>query len=152
MTFWRPPQEIRVKALAIARRKDAFLFAEVLSDDGGLKGLRPLGGSIEFGESRETALLRELKEELGVGARIVGAWEVFENIYRHEGALGHEIIFAAEVIFDVEPGGGAARFVFSEASGSSFARWATLEEVERAGLGIYPLGIADRLRRALPAL
>lgn len=148
--MWRPPQEIRVKALAIARREDAFLFAEVLSDDGGLKGLRPLGGGVEFGESRETALLRELKEELGVSARIVGPWEVFENIYRHEGALGHEIIFAAEVLFDPQPGAGARRFAFSETHGSAFARWATLDEAECAGFEIYPLGIADRLRRVLP--
>lgn len=149
MSAWRPPREIRVKVVAIARRADAFLLAEVLNDDGRIKGLRPLGGSVEFGETREAALLRELKEELGVRARIVGGWEAFENIYRHEGALGHEIIFAADVEFDDQPGAGATRFAYSETAGTAIARWMTLEGAESAGVDIYPAGIADSLRHRI---
>lgn len=151
MSTWRPPQSIRVKALAIARRGDAFLFAEIRGDDGGVKGLRPLGGSIEFGESLDAALLREIREELGVSARIVGPWETFENIYRHEGALGHEIIVAAEVAFETPPGEGAARFAFAETDGTAFARWLTLEEAAREELPLFPEGLENALRRRMSA-
>ena len=37
----------------------------VKSDSGSIKGWRPLGGAIEFGESAEEALAREFLEEIG---------------------------------------------------------------------------------------
>lgn len=144
--IWRPPQEIRVKVVAIARRGDAFLFVEVRQDDGRIKGLRPHGGSVEFGETREIALIRELKEELGVGARIIDDWIAFENIFSHEGACGHEIIFAAPVAFDAAPGGGAERFAFAETDGAGWARWMRLDDAEREGMAIFPDGLARHLR------
>lgn len=146
MSVWRPPQEIRVKCVAIARRGDSFLFVEVLADDQRVKGLRPIGGSVEFGETRETALLRELKEELDVGATIVGDWAAFENIYDHEGSLGHEIIFSAPVRFHEEPGGGAPRFTCKETGGPATACWASLGDAGRKGLDIFPPTLVDYLR------
>lgn len=59
MTVWRPSQQIRVKVIGLAWRKDQLLAAEVEDDSGRIKGVRPLGGAIEFGESREEALHRE---------------------------------------------------------------------------------------------
>ncbi len=58
---------------------------------------RPLGGGIEFGERAETALHRELMEELGVevtGPHLLG---VLENIFSNDGEVGHEIVFVFEV-------------------------------------------------------
>ncbi|PDV86278.1 DNA mismatch repair protein MutT [Rhizobium sp. H4] len=62
MTVWRPPQQIRVKVIGLAWRQDRLLAAEVEDDGGRIKGIRPLGGSIEFGETREQALQREFRE------------------------------------------------------------------------------------------
>lgn len=97
MTTWRPPQQIRVKVIGLAWRGDALLAVEVLDDRGRIKGVRPPGGSVAFGETREQALDREFREELGCGVTMTGPWTVFENLYRHEGALGHEIVFAADI-------------------------------------------------------
>ena len=97
MTTWRPPQQIRVKVIGLAWRGDALLAVEVLDERGRIKGVRPPGGSVAFGESREQALDREFREELGCGVTITGPWTVFENLYRHDGALGHEIVFAADI-------------------------------------------------------
>lgn len=97
MTIWRPQPSIRVKAIGLAWHDDLLLAAEVLDDAGRLKGVRPLGGAVEFGERWRTALVREFEEELGLAVEVVGEPIVLENIFTHEGARGHEIVFAADV-------------------------------------------------------
>lgn len=144
---WRPPQAIRVKVVGLARHAGRWLMMEVLADDGSLKGFRPPGGSVEFGEARDAALEREWQEEFGVEAQRAGEWRVFENIFRHEDAIGHEIIFAAPVRLAALPAHGALRFAYNEAyGGEAHARWAALEDVDRAHVSLYPDGIADWLK------
>ena len=97
MTVWRPPQSIRVKVLGLAWRGDELLLSEVEDDSGRIKGLRALGGAVEFGETREDALKREFEEELGCPVTIVSGWHAFESLFVHEGATGHEYVFAANI-------------------------------------------------------
>ena len=98
MTVWTPAQKIRVKVLGLAWRGRELLVSEVQDSSGRVKGLRPLGGCIEFGESREQALIREFAEELGCAVTIAGEWHILENIYEHEGATGHEYDLAANIL------------------------------------------------------
>jgi ADP-ribose pyrophosphatase YjhB (NUDIX family) len=115
MTIWRPPPEIRVKVLGLAWRGSQLLLAEVEDDAGRVKGYRPLGGCVEFGETREAALRREFAEELGCGVTVIGPWHAFENLYRHEGAIGHEYLFAAAIRLDDEWLYALDRIAFREA-------------------------------------
>jgi len=94
MNVWRPRQSIRPVAIGLLRDGDRLLVAEVPNDDGSVKGWRPLGGGVEFGETAETALKREFLEELSVEIEIDGPPTIFENLYEHAGHIGHEIIFA----------------------------------------------------------
>lgn len=67
------------------------------------RGTKPLagdwsipGGRIEFGERAETAALRELMEETGVNARLVGIVDVVDAIFtsRTTGAVArHYVLF-----------------------------------------------------------
>lgn len=93
---WRPPQMIRVIAVALVYRGADVLVMAVKDDSGSIKGWRPLGGAIEFGESAEEALAREFLEEIGEPIRCIKQLCVLENLYSHEGARGHEIVFAFE--------------------------------------------------------
>lgn len=53
------------------------------------------GGHVEFGESAEDALIRELKEELDIKVERVSFMGVVENIYRdkNDNDIHHEINF-----------------------------------------------------------
>jgi 8-oxo-dGTP pyrophosphatase MutT (NUDIX family) len=142
MTVWRPPNSIRVKAIGLAWHAQRLLVADVETDSGMVKGVRPLGGSIDYGETREQALHREFQEELATGIRIVGPWHVFENIYRHEGQLGHEIVFAADVELVDTSLHARTEILFSENDGTpARARWVNPAELSAAGLQLFPDGL-----------
>lgn len=96
MMQWRPPQRIRVIAVALIYRGADVLVMAVKDDNGAVKGWRPLGGEIEFGESAEEAVARELLEEICGPVRCIKQLCVLENLYTHEGARGHEVVFAFE--------------------------------------------------------
>jgi ADP-ribose pyrophosphatase YjhB (NUDIX family) len=93
---WRPPQRVRAIAVALVYRGADVLVMAVKDDAGSVKGWRPLGGTIEFGESAEEAVAREFLEEIGAPIRRIRQLCVLESIYLHEGARGHEIVFAFE--------------------------------------------------------
>lgn len=147
MHVWRPPSEIRVKALGLAWRGGRLLVAEVYTDDGRLKGVRPLGGSVGFGEPAEAALVREFREELGLTVRVLGAPFVMENLYTHEGSPGHEVLFLFPVALPPSALDTQERVVFHEDCGTPcIARWCDLEELDRVGgPDLYPVGLKARL-------
>ena len=140
MNIWRPSQTIKVKALGLHWRGDRLLVADVNDDDGAVKGVRPLGGSVEFGEDWRSALAREFREELDVDITIAENHRVMENIYTHYGQTGHEVLFIAEVRFDDRdlPDG----FRFSEDSGAEcWARWVSLGQLKAEKTPLFPIGL-----------
>ncbi len=149
MTIWRPHSSIRAKAIGLPWRDGRFLAARVTEDSGRIKGVRPLGGTIEFGETWQQALIREFKEELAVEISISGPPQVFENIYHHEGQPGHEIIFAANVTLPKLPRLDMEDISFKEGNGMIWtAGWYTLEDLEAGGLELYPTGLKEELRNS----
>jgi 8-oxo-dGTP pyrophosphatase MutT (NUDIX family) len=152
MTIWRPPQEIRVKVIGLSFRGNDLLAAEVEDDRGHVKGYRPLGGSVEFGETREQALAREFREELGTPIEIRGPWQVFENIFVHEGRQGHEIVFAADVDLLDRSLYEADTISFNETNEMRCtARWIDPFGITGLGRRLYPDGLLEDLRRRTPA-
>jgi len=147
MTIWRPHSHIRVVALGLHWRGGRLLAAEVRDDAGRIKGVRPLGGEIEFGESWQTALVREFSEELGIDVAITSEPRMMENIFVHEGSTGHEVMFIAEVAFPDGAFAGQDRIDFREDSGEEIvARWFDLADLDVAGgPHLYPTGLKGLL-------
>ncbi|PPQ15833.1 DNA mismatch repair protein MutT [Bradyrhizobium sp. AC87j1] len=147
MTIWRPHPHIRVVAIGLHWRDGRLLAAEIRDDAGRIKGVRPLGGEIEFGESWRTALMREFNEELGIDVTITSEPLVLENIFVHEGSTGHEVMFVAEVVFAEGAFAGQDRIDFLEDNGEPIvARWFDLADLDGdGGPSLYPTGLKDVL-------
>ncbi|WP_170469884.1 NUDIX hydrolase [Ruegeria arenilitoris] len=147
MTIWRPHNGIRVKAIGLLWQGHRLLVADVHDDSNILKGVRPLGGSVEFGETWQDGLKREFREELGVEIEISSAPLVLENIYTHEGAPGHEIIFAADVTLAHSEELPDAPITFREDNGIvSTANWRDIHTLDTSdGPQLFPNGLKQLL-------
>ncbi|MDO5606357.1 MAG: NUDIX hydrolase [Paracoccus sp. (in: a-proteobacteria)] len=147
MSVWRPASQIRVKVIGLHWRAGRLLAAEVPDDSGRIKGVRPLGGTVEFGERAEDALRREFHEELGIAVAITGPAVVLENLFQHEGATGHEVIFAYPVTFPPGAFDGQDVIRFHEDSGTAcVARWYDPARLDRPdGPALFPSGLKARL-------
>lgn len=113
-----------------------------------MKGVRPLGGTVEFGETAEAAVIREFHEELGVTVEVIGPPVFMENIYTHEGSLGHELIAIFDVKFSDTAYDTKTRIKFQEDSGTiCFAEWFSLDTLDQPDRPrLYPDGLkAHRL-------
>ncbi|MEO9651095.1 MAG: NUDIX domain-containing protein [Roseobacter sp.] len=151
MTVWRPQQTIEVKALGLVWRAGRLLASEIYLDDGTVKGVRPLGGKLEFGETWREALVREFDEELNVPIHVIGEPIVLENIYTHHGEIGHEITFVSNVTFPDGAYNGHDPIEYFEDNGEKcVARWYKLTELDVGNLELYPNGLKESLEeRAL---
>lgn len=86
------PPFIRVIAICIFRRGNRILV-EAFDSVKGSPYYRPLGGGIEPGETSETALIREIREEINQEITDLRLLGVLENIFTVEQRIGHEIVF-----------------------------------------------------------
>ncbi len=99
------------------------------------------GGGLHFGESPETAVLRELDEETGQEGEIVRLVEVSDNLLRLESRPG--TVHAIRIVYRVRVTGGQLR---DEPEGTTDAcSWFTVDEAER-------LNLNDLARRAIDLL
>lgn len=149
MVFWRPASNIRLKALGLHWRDGKLLAAEVLDDAGRVKGVRPLGGTVEFGETAEAAVIREFEEELGIEVTVGGPPVFMENIFTHEGQVGHEVLAIFDVTFPAGSFASETRIAFTEDDGLTwFAEWFALDALDRpGGPQLYPEGLKAFLLR-----
>ena len=134
-----------VKSVGLHWREGKLLAAEITTDSGHIKGVRPLGGKVEFGETVQSAVIREFKDELNISVEIASPPRFIENIYTHENRLGHEIIALIDVTFDASSF--PDRFSFREDNGSIWsASWFDLDELDtESGPELFPTGLKSLL-------
>ena len=147
MSIWRPQQNIQMKALGLVWRDGLLLASEIHFDNGNEKSVRPLGGTLEFGKTWRDALVREFDEELGVAVEVIGEPMVLENIYTHQGVIGHEITFISDLIFPDHAYRQDGPIEYFEDNGQRCrAFWFDVEELDCGHLELYPNGLKAQLQ------
>ena len=107
---------------------------------------RPLGGGVEFGESSQQALQRELQEELGVTVRPVRKLATLENIFAYEGVRGHEIVIVWLAEFTDPALYLEEMLPYTEGDQQSVALWVVPAKLQAQGIPLYPVELTDLLR------
>lgn len=106
---------------------------------------RPIGGSIEYGEKSDDALIREYQEELEVEIKINQYIGCLENIFSIDEEIGHEIIQLDSVGFRDKDNYGREIFEVIEGDKKAVAKWLLMDDFIANRKVIYPNGLIERL-------
>ncbi len=141
-------ERIRPIALGIIRRTDQILVFESREpDSGGQIYYRPLGGTIEFGELGDQALIREMREELGAEIENVRYLGLCENLFHApDGRAAHEIVLLYEADLADKTLYEKEEMLSVEDSGETFrVLWKPLATFRRGEAPLYPNGLLELL-------
>ncbi|TYS47810.1 NUDIX hydrolase [Bacillus infantis] len=132
--------------------KDGRILAEKLSGKHS-KGegvfYRPLGGTIELGETSIDALKREFMEEIGAEINIVNYIACVENIYSINGNTGHELTQLYEAELVNESLYEEDSIPVNENGRNSEAKWIpVISFIEKREI-LFPAGLENYLNRYL---
>lgn len=141
--------KIRVKVLAWIEDNGNLFVVRMHDSVKGDDYYRPIGGSVEFGETTTAALHREVKEELDTTIHIIGEPLVMENIFTCDGVKGHEIDYLYPARF-IDPKYSARKvFPLVEDNIETFdAAWIDLEKFLHSDLRLVPEDLLEWYRIA----
>lgn len=114
---------IRTVAICVFRNGERILAARGRDSVTGSRFYRPLGGSVEFGETAVDAIRREIREELGQEISHPIQLGVLENIFVYEGRQCHEIVFVFDARFHDQRLYAEESIRFTEAGWDGDAVW-----------------------------
>lgn len=139
---------IRSLAICVFLRNNRILVAEGYDAVKSEYFYRPLGGGIEFGESSQETICRELMEELSleVDKSTLIYLGTLENIFTFNGNAGHEIVLIYDGAFQEHEVYEQAVIMGQEANGESIrAVWMGLDEFGAGKSILYPTGLTSML-------
>lgn len=146
-----PVNDIQPKALCVVRDRGEILVREYHDETADERFCRPLGGTIEFGEYSDEAVVREFREELDAELVAVRRLGSIENVFEFRGEPGHEFVvvydgrFADETLYERD-----AISAYEPAFDTEFeAIWKPLSAFEGEET-LYPAGLLDLLRGDRP--
>ncbi|MFP7495241.1 NUDIX domain-containing protein [Terribacillus saccharophilus] len=120
-------KEFHRLARAVIRSGEHILLAKA---EGWQNSFLP-GGHVELGEGAETALLRELSEELGVNGKVIHFLGDFEHSWQHDDTEHFELTHVFEVVIESEE-------IMSQEPHLRFF-WADPADFDNLDLQPYPL-------------
>jgi ADP-ribose pyrophosphatase YjhB (NUDIX family) len=129
---------IKLKTMLLIQHKGRLLVSKGHDKVKRQNFYRLLGGSVEFTETAETGIRREVMEELQSEINDLKLIGVIENIFRFQGKSGHEIDFlfcgdlANSALFEQD------HIPLNERYGEFFADWVPAEDVVERGVPLYP--------------
>ena len=142
-------KSIRPIVICIFYNDGRILASEGFDKVANKKYFRPIGGGIEFGETSQAALIREIKEELNTEVSDLKQIGIFENIFTYLGEPGHEIVYVydgkfIDKKFYSEP-------IFGSEEGKEFeAAWVDIEDLAQKKVILYPAGLTELILNKYP--
>ncbi len=128
---------IRPNALVIIRRNDNLLVQKGKDEKTGKVFCRLLGGGIEFGESSNQTLVREIKEELNATIYNEKLLCVIENIFEFNDNKGHEITFLYSGDL-LEDNLYSQKIISIFDKTDKYAEWVSINDIKRGTITLYP--------------
>lgn len=106
---------------------------------------RLIGGGVDFGETSDEAIVRELREELGVqlGDRLLV--DVIEEVFTVDGRPGHVIAFVYTGSIPDDHIGPAGA-MFSDNGEPMRVEWRPVDD-DQTPIPLYPAGVSGTIRR-----
>lgn len=125
--------------MCIFRNGDKLLFSRGYDTVKKETFLRPLGGHMEFEESAEDTIRREMQEEIDSKIADLRLLSTFEHRFTYKGKPRHEIIFMFEGTLLNTSLYTQEHIIVQEGNGEGEAGWFSKADVEKEALPIYPL-------------
>jgi ADP-ribose pyrophosphatase YjhB (NUDIX family) len=145
-----PHGRIVSKVLGLFLREQQLLALCGVDPATGLEYWRPLGGTIEFGESSAQALRREMREELGAEIEALRLLGVIEAHFSFDGRQRHEMLFVYFARFADARLESSTALIGVEADGTAIqARWVPLEDARQGRLRLVPEGLLELVDRTV---
>ena len=138
---------IRPIAICVFRNQDRILVFEGYDKVKDETFYRPLGGGIEFGETAEETVRREIMEEINAEVGELRYLGTLENKFSFDGAAGHEIVQVYDGVLKESGLYEQAVIVGHEAEiDESFnVYWKDLNEFGEGKSILYPDGLLELL-------
>jgi 8-oxo-dGTP pyrophosphatase MutT (NUDIX family) len=146
MTSDRPRGLVRAIAIGVIRDGDRLFVAEGHDVVKNETFYRPLGGSIEFGETGAEAVRREFVEESDHVVKPPTYLGTLENRFVNDGRPGHEIVLVYETAFEDDAVLALDAVSCREETGVPFtARWMPLATFRNGNPPLYPDGLLEMI-------
>lgn len=141
-------KRIRPLAICLFRKDGRILVAEGYDSVKDHTFYRPLGGAIEFGETSQQTVRRELMEEIEAEVEGLQYLGTVENIFVFNGEPGHEIVMVYDGVLTNSGLYEQAEVEGSEAEiDESFkAVWKNISDFVEGKSTLYPEGLLELIR------
>ncbi|MFD1134436.1 NUDIX hydrolase [Paenibacillus urinalis] len=141
ITFEQNNIKFNFRVAGIAVHQNRILLHTTLNDD----FWNLPGGRVEFNESTDQAIRREMEEELGIKVQIKELLSVNEDFFEYDGKPFHEIGFYYLINF---PEGHEIteiqdQFIGIEEGGKLIFQWFDIDQLEQ--LHVYPQNLKSQL-------
>src|SRR3989344_4298780 len=138
MKIERSKGEVKLKAMCFFERDGKLLVSKGFDTVKREHFYRPLGGHINFFETAEAGIRREIQEELGSEIKSLKHLETIENLFTYQGKKEHEIVFlysgdlAKEELYETDP------IKIVELDHEFEASWVPIKDILSGQIPIYP--------------